>query len=94
MNQVYIGEPTNFAQWPNAFCVAFEQADQYLQILRSDFFTKVTVSLPLNIQDKQLRFTMHLSRILKQKVCSFWKFRAKFDFKTLLSPIKPNNLSI
>lgn len=71
MNQVYIGEPTNFAQWPNAFCVAFEQADQYLQILRSDFFTKVTVSLPLNIQDKQLRFTMHLSRILKQKVCSF-----------------------
>ena len=71
MNQIYIGEPQEENTQLNTFSIAFDQADKYLQILRNDHFAKVTVSLPENLNDKQLRFMMHLSRILKAKVTYF-----------------------
>lgn len=77
MNQIYIGQPQEQNTQPNTFSIAFEQADKYLQILRNDHFAKVTVSLPDNVNDKQLRFMMHLSRILKAKVLFVSIYRDK-----------------
>lgn len=68
MNTIYIGQATQFSQYPTAFNIQFEEADRYLQILRADHFAKVIVNLPENVLEKQLRFMMHFSRILKQKV--------------------------
>lgn len=68
MNQIYIGESEQPNNQPNTFCIKLDEADKYLQVLRSDHFAKVSISLPENINDKQLRFMMHLTRILKLKV--------------------------
>lgn len=94
MNQIYIGESTKFNNQANTFFIAFEQAEKYLQILRADYFNKVTVSLPNNINDKQLRFMMHLSRILKQKVCICSLCREKFSYKINWKAIKIKYLQI
>lgn len=71
MNQIYIAEAEPQNNQADTFAIKLEQADKYLQILRADHFAKVTIFLPDNINDKQLRFMMHLSRILKQKVPLF-----------------------
>ena len=55
----------------DTFAIKLDQADKYLQILRADHFARVTILLPDNINDKQLRFMMHLARILRQKVTRF-----------------------
>lgn len=50
MNQIFIGQSTQFTNSPQTFNIQFDEADKYLQILRADHFAKVTISLPENIQ--------------------------------------------
>jgi hypothetical protein len=92
MNTIYICQATQFSQEPTAFNIQLEEADRYLQILRADHFSKVTVILPENVLEKQLRFMMHLSRILKQKVSHFVKIRAKFVLPTKQTATSTRNL--
>jgi hypothetical protein len=49
MNQIYIGQSAQFINSPQTFNIQFDEADKYLQILRPDYFAKVTISLPESI---------------------------------------------
>jgi hypothetical protein len=50
------------------YSIDFDVADKFLQILRADFFNKINIVLPENISDRNLKFMMHLNRVLTKKV--------------------------
>lgn len=68
MNRIVIAEVEVEGLDKKTHFVPFSQANELLTILRSDYFESCTLHVPAAATNAKLRFLMHFSRLLTQKV--------------------------
>lgn len=71
MNRILIGSTRPENKDSKTFFVEFEGANETLTILRSDYFLNIKIEVPEEINNSQIRFLMHIGRLLSLKVFEY-----------------------
>lgn len=65
MNQIVINNQQAMETKTSTIFLSYEEANNWLPVLRSDYFKKITLTNSSQIEAKSLKFLIQLTRLLK-----------------------------